>query len=255
MAYQHLLVGKAEGVARVAFNRVEKHNAANRATFDEFIRAMADVDRDDEVQVAIVTGQGPKAFCAGVDMEAFAIGDLGHAREWIAHCQAVFESVENVRKPVIAAVNGLALGLGMELAMVCDITLASEDALFGVPEIKHGLLPAVLVTRGLELLGRKHVAYLAMTGDSFSATRARELGLVNKVVPAAQLIPEALALAQRLRSNGPLGLRTVKRLLTKSGPRHSREVVDLLAPLMLSEDLKEARVAFFEKRRPAFKGR
>ena len=255
MSYQHLRVDKADGVARVAFDRVEKHNAANLATFDEFIRAMADVDRDDEVQVAIVTGQGPKAFCAGVDMGAFDITDLGQACDWIARCQAVFESVENVRKPVIAAVNGLALGLGLELAMVCDITLASEGAVFGLPEIKHGMLPAVLVTRGLEFLGRKNVAYLAMTGELFSADTARELGLVNKVVPAAQLMPEALALAQRLRGNAPLGLRTVKRLLTRNGQRHSRDVVDFLAPLMLSDDLKEARAAFFEKRKPVFRGR
>ena len=94
-----------------------------------------------------------------------------------------------------------------------------------------------------------------MTGELFSADTARELGLVNKVVPAAQLMPEALALAQRLRGNAPLGLRTVKRLLTRNGQRHSRDVVDFLAPLMLSDDLKEARAAFFEKRKPVFRGR
>ena len=255
MAYEHFKFDKTDGVARIAFNRVDKHNAANLDTFDQFIALMAEVDRDDEVQVAIVTGVGTKAFCAGVDMEAFDITGLAHARDWIAHCQAVFESVENVRKPVIAAVNGLALGLGMELAMVCDITIAADTAVFGLPEIKHGLLPAVLVTRGLDIVGKKTVAYLAMTGDNFSAAVAQSLGLVNKVVAADQLMPEALAIAQRIRRNGPLGLRTIKRLLTKDGQRHSRDVVDFLAPLMLSEDLKEARAAFFDKRRPVFTGR
>lgn len=255
MVYEHFKFEKAEGVARIAFNRVDKHNAANLATFDEFIDLMRAVDRDDEVQVAIVTGEGPKAFCAGVDMDAFDITGLADACDWIAHCQAVFESVENVRKPVIAAVNGLALGFGMELAMVCDITIAAETAVFGLPEIKHGMLPAVLVTRGLDIVGKKTVAYLAMTGDNFSAAVAQSLGLVNKVVAVEQLMPEALAIAQRIRRNGPLGLRTIKRLLTKDGPRHSRDVVDFLAPLMLSEDLKEARAAFFDKRRPVFTGR
>lgn len=255
MTYEHFKFEKADGVAHIAFNRVDKHNAANGTTFNEFIALMAEVDRDDAVQVAIVTGVGPKAFCVGVDMDAFEITGLAHACDWIAHCQAVFESVENVRKPVIAAVNGLALGLGMELAMVCDITIASETAVFGLPEVKHGLLPAVLVTRGLDIVGKKNVAYLAMTGDNFSAAVAQSLGLVNKVVAPEQLMPEALAIAQRIRRNGPLGLRTIKRLLTKSGPRHSRDVVDFLAPLMLSEDLKEARAAFFDKRRPVFTGR
>jgi enoyl-CoA hydratase len=253
MPYQHFNVETADRIACVAFDRVDRHNAADMDTFRELMQVMAAMDADDGVDIVILTGCGPRAFCAGVDFDAFEIRHAGHAIDWAVDCQRVFSAVECMRKPVVAAVNGLAYGFGAEIAMVCDVTLAADTAVFGMFEIRHGLLPAVLVTRGRDMVGRKIISYLAMTGDPFSAAEAKEYGLVNKVVPADRLMEEALAVARRIQRNSPLGVRTVKRLLNQDGERHSSEVAGFLPPLLMSEDLVEARAAFREKRPPKFR--
>ena len=254
MQYQHFSVETVERIACVAFNRVERHNAANRDTFGELMQLMAAMDADDNVDIVILTGTGPRAFCAGVDFDAFEVRHAGDAIDWAEDCQRVFAAVERMRKPVVAAVNGLAFGFGAEIAMVCDVTLAADNAVFGMLEIRHGLLPAVLVTRGRDMVGRKVISYLAMTGDQFSAAEAKEYGLVNKVVPAERLMEEALAVARRIQRNSPLGVQTVKRLLNQDGERHSSAVAGFLPPLLMSQDLAEARAAFREKRPPTFRG-
>lgn len=255
MPARHFSVETVERIARVAFDRVERHNAADMHTFHELMQVMATLDADDGVDIVILTGNGPRAFCAGVDFDAFEIRDAGHAMRWAEDCQRVFSAVERMRKPVVAAVNGLAFGFGVEIAMVCDVTLAADTAVFGMLEIRHGLLPAVLVTRGRDMVGRKTISYLAMTGDQFSAAEAKEYGLVNKVVPAERLMEEALAVARRIQRNSPLGVQTVKRLLNQDGERHSGEVAGFLPTLLLSDDLAEAREAFRGKRPPLFRGR
>ena len=250
----HLRVEHADGVATLSFDRPGKLNAANRDTFRELVARLAEIDRDDTVDIAILTGTG-RAFCAGVDIDALQIDGLGSAVEWIAECQASFAAVENCRKPVIAAVNGLALGYGVEIAMVCDISLAAEQATFSLPEARLGMLPAVLVTRGRDRVGRQAISYLAMTGDPIPAAEAQTIGLLNKVFPAETLMNEARSMAQRIRRNGPLGVRTVKRLLNRDGQAHTTDVIHFLSPLLLSDDVQEARSAFSARRRPVFRGR
>jgi len=251
--YQYFKIDVTDGIACIAFNRVKKHNVVTLETFKELNEFLMRVGEDEGIDVVILTGNGEKAFCAGVDIESFEIQNAGQALEWAIQCQSVFSSIERLPKPVIAAVNGFAFGFGVEIAMVCDITLASEKAIFGMLEIKHGLLPAVLLTRGREILDKKTISYLAMTGDHFSAQEAKEYGLINKVVTHISLIDEAYAVARRIQGNSPLGVSMVKRLLNRQGEKHSDDVVSFLPTLFLTNDFGEARRAFAERRSPNFK--
>lgn len=253
MEWKTLRYEVGEGIAYVTFNRTEKLNAANVEMFEELSRVMAEIERDGEVRVGILTGQG-KAFCAGVDIESFDFRRVVTGYEFIKSCMRAFRSVEEVSKPIIAAVNGYAFGFGLEIGLSCDITIASERATFGLAEIKHGVLPAITATRGLEILGRKAVAYLAMTGDTIDAEEARRLGLVNKVVSAEKLTEEAVATAKRIQRNAPLALEAVKRILNRNNEIHFKDVINFMPGIFMTEDLREGMKAFLEKRRANFNG-
>jgi enoyl-CoA hydratase/carnithine racemase len=244
---------KSDRIAHITFDRMEKYNAVNTGVFEEMARIMADIGQDPEVGVAILTGQG-KAFCAGVDITSFGFNNVKESYDFIESCMRAFRSVEECPKPVIAAVNGFAFGFGFEISFTCDITLASDKASFGLAEIKHGVIPAITITRGLEMVSRKQVAYLAMTGENIDAQTAKELGFVNKVVPHDQLMDEAVSVAKKILQNGPLALTNLKRLLNRNSELHFKDVINFMPGLFMSEDLREGMNAFRERRKAVFKG-
>jgi enoyl-CoA hydratase len=243
-----------DGIGIVTFDRMDKFNAVNVEVFDELIKIMERIDADPEVKVAILTGQ-EKSFSAGIDINSFNFKGSGEASAWIERCMDSFRAVEECSKPVIAAVNGFAFGFGFEIAFTCDITIASEKASFGLAEIKHGAIPAITITRGLEMVSRKQVCYLAMTGQNINAQTAKELGFVNKVVPHDKLMEEAIATAKVLQQNAPMALRTLKRILNRNNEQHFKDVCNFMVGLFVSEDLREGMTAFQEKRKANFKGR
>lgn len=245
---------KSDNIAFVTFDRMEKYNAVNMQVFEELAEIMGEIGKDPEVSVAILTGQG-KSFSAGVDIESFGFEGVKGSYDFIQSCMRAFRSVEECPKPVIAAVNGFAFGFGFEISFTCDITIASENASFGLAEIKHGVIPAITITRGLEMVSRKAVGYLAMTGENIDAQTAKELGFVNKVVAHDKLMDEAIATAKKIQQNGPLALTTLKRILNKNGELHFKDVTNFMQGLFMSEDLHEGMTAFKEKRKAVFKGR
>jgi enoyl-CoA hydratase len=253
MAWETFKYEKSDGIVTVTFDRMEKYNAVNVQVFEELAQIMAEIGKDDDVKVAILTGQG-KAFSAGVDIESFGFDGVRGSYDFIESCMRAFRSVEECPKPVIAAVNGFAFGFGFEISFTCDITIASENASFGLAEIKHGVIPAITITRGLEMVSRKQVCYLAMTGENIDAHAARELGFVNKVVPHDQLMEEAVAVAKKIQQNGPLALTVLKRVLNRNNEMHFKDVTNFMQGLFMSEDLNEGMTAFRERRKADFKG-
>jgi enoyl-CoA hydratase/carnithine racemase len=253
MSWKNFKYEKKDGIGYVTFDRMEKYNAANVTVFDELVAIMGEIDRDNEVRVAILTGQG-KSFCAGVDIESFGFDGAKGAYEFIKRCMAAFRSVEEMSKPVIAAVNGYAFGFGLEIGLACDVTIASEKATFGLAEIKHGVLPAITATRGLEMISRKNVSYLAMTGENIDANEAKNLGFVNKVVAHDKLMEEAVAVANKIKQNAPLALNAVKRILNRNNEMHFKDVINFMPGIFMTKDLQAGMKAFLEGRRAEFKG-
>jgi enoyl-CoA hydratase len=248
-----LIIDRRDGLLILTIDRPQHRNALTMEVMAGLGAAMAEAEDDPAVRCVVLTGAGDKAFCAGMDLKAFAGGgvDVESGRtgmEIFTH--RVYP------KPIIGAINGLAVGGGFELMLACDLVVASETAVFGTPEAKVGFLPPMA---SLLLPGRIPLAValeLAMTGDLIDAARAKELGLVNRVVPAAQVMEAALALAGTVAANAPLALAAIKRLaLTEITERRWAEVSEVIAPVFLSEDAKEGARAFAEKRRPTWTGR
>jgi enoyl-CoA hydratase/carnithine racemase len=181
--------------------------------------------------------------------------DMGTCSWFIRRCHEAFESIERLPKLVIAAVNGYAFGFGLEITLACDLVIASDRARFGLREMNHGLLPAVTVTRGLDMIGRRRVAWMAYTSEDLSAEEAREFGFVNKVVPHDELVPTYQELATRMAKRAPLAVAYTKRLLTKDAGAHYREGENLMPAIFASQDVEEGRKAFEERREPKFSGR
>jgi enoyl-CoA hydratase len=254
MSWEMFKYEVSDGIGFVTFDSMDKFNAVNVTAFEEMKEIMEEIGRDENVKVAILTGQG-KAFSAGVDIGSFGFDGAKGSYDFIESCMRAFRSVEECPKPVIAAVNGFAFGFGFEIAFTCDITIASEKASFGLAEIKHGVIPAITITRGLEMVSRKQVAYLAMTGENIDAQMAKELGFVNKVVPPDQLMDEAIATAKKIQKNAPLALTNLKRLLNRNSELHFKDVINFMPGLFMSEDLNEGMTAFKEGRKAIFKGR
>jgi len=260
MSYSTLLLEIREGVAFITINRPDKLNALNDAVIAELGLAFQAVETDAAVRGVILTGAGPKAFVAGAD-----IGDLsrqgpfdGKARAMEG--QAVFRRIERLGKPVIAAVNGFALGGGCELAMACHLRLASENAKFGQPEVKLGIGPGYGGTVRLpRLVGKGRALELLLTGQMIDAQEAWRIGLVNKVFPADQLLAEAEKLVRSILDNGPLAVRLVLEAVD-AGLEMTAEDAHLLEAnhfglLASTEDMREGMAAFLEKRKPSFRGK
>ena len=260
MSYSTLLFDIRDGVAFVTFNRPDKLNALNDQVMEDFRDAVERIATTPEIKGAIVTGAGAKAFIAGAD-----IGDLakqgpfdGKARA--LRGQAVLRRLETCGKPVVAAVNGFALGGGCELAMACHLRIASENAKFGQPEVRLGIIPGYAGTQRLpRLVGKGRALQLILTGEMIDAQEAYRIGLVNKVVPADQLLAEAEKTLRGILSMGPLAVRlaieAVDQGLEMTLDGGSLFEANLFGLLGSSQDMKEGLTAFLEKRPPQFAGR
>ena len=252
--YETLYVDKHldERYAVVTLHRPDSLNAGSPTMFHEIGEVMKGFEDDDQVRAVVLTGHGEKSFSAGADLGGMTFDKMSNCYWFIRRCNEAFEAIERLPKVVIAAVNGYAFGFGLEIALVCDIVLASDNARFGLREMNHGLLPAVTVTRGLDILGRRRVAYMAFTSDDVSPAELRDWGMINTVVPREQLVEEYSALAARIAKRAPLAIAATKRLINKGAGAHYREAENTMPGLFASEDVAEGRRAFEERREPVF---
>jgi enoyl-CoA hydratase len=246
-------------VATITINRPDKLNALNAAVRQEFVAALNDLNANDDVRVVIVTGAGDKAFVAGADIKEFA-GRSGYEQFLVTKSFGIFEAPERSPKPVIAAVNGFALGGGCELAMACDIRIASDNAKLGQPEITLGILPGGGGTQRLPRLVGLGTAYkLLYTGEIIGAEEALRIGLVDEVVPHDQLMPRAQELAASIADKSPAALQFIKDAVKASARMPLDEGVRLETTLFglafSTEDKEEGVHAFLEKRKADFRGK
>lgn len=244
-------------VTLLTINRPEKRNALNQPTRDELLVALDEL-RSAESRVLVVTGAGDKAFIAGADINEFDGRTVWTQRD-VMKRRRVFDALEEFPKPVIAMINGYCLGGGLELAMACDIRMASENALLGQPEINLGIIPGAGGTQRLtRLVGEGLAMEIILSGDAIRAEAAREIGLVNHVVPAADLRARVMSLATRIAERSPIALRMAKESIknvARSGLREGLErETDLFCLAFASQDRIEGVRAFLEKRPPAFIG-
>jgi enoyl-CoA hydratase len=260
MTFSTLLYDLADGIARITINRPDKLNALNATVIAELDRAIAELERDPDVRGVVLTGAGPKAFVAGADIaEIAAQGPLeGKARA--LEGQRVFRRLERCGKPVVAAVNGFALGGGCELAMACHLRVAAEGARFGQPEVKLGIGPGYGGTVRLpRLVGRGRALELLLTGQMIDAQEALRIGLVNRVVPVDRLLGESEQLLRAILENGPLAVRACLEAVDAGLDVGLDEALLLEANLfgLLSgtADMKEGTAAFLARRKPEFQGR
>lgn len=257
-----LVYEKKGRIAYITLNRPEARNAMNAEVWDGLIKAWTDVGNDPEVWVAIVTGAGDKAFCSGQDLKEVVEWMKIPADKRPAQPLPEINPMRGMRvwKPFIAAVNGICTGGGLELAMACDIRIAADTARLGLAEVKQSVIPANSGTQKLiRLVSFGKALEMLITGDFIDAQEAYRVGLVNKVVPFAQLMPEAEALANRICENGPVAVRAVKELAYRGIEvplaEGLRLEIEMSKKLALTEDSQEGARAFGEKRKPAWKGR
>ena len=260
MAFDNLLLDRDGRVACVTINRPAVLNALNTEMLDELRVAILDLRQDDDVRVVIVTGAGEKSFVAGADINELALQTPTTGREHALAGQQVFDLIENLGKPVIAAVNGFALGGGCELAMACTLRIAADTARLGQPEINLGIIPGYAGTQRLaRLVGKGRALELILTGAQISAAEAESIGLVNRVVPAARLMGEVRKLAAMLSAQAPVAVRYALSAVTKGLDMPFAEGCVLEATLfglvVATEDMREGTRAFLEKRKPAFTGK
>lgn len=244
----------ADRYAVVTLHRPDVLNAGSPTLFGELAETMDSFDQDDDVRAVVLTGGDGKAFSAGADLGGMTFDSMRDCRGFIRLAHAPFEAIERLPKVVIAAVNGYAFGFGTEIALACDLVIASDKARFGLREMNHGLLPAVTVTRGVDMIGRRRVAWMAYTSDDLSAEEAREYGFVNKVVPHENLVEEYGALARRIAKRAPLAVSFTKWTLNKAAGDHYREGENMMPAIFTSKDVAEGRKAFEERREPVFRG-
>jgi enoyl-CoA hydratase len=260
MDFENLLVERDGALAVVTINRPKVLNALNTQTLDELRRAMLDAKQDDGVRVVILTGAGDKSFVAGADIKELAAQSPVGGREHALAGQRVFDLVETIGKPVIAAINGYALGGGCELAMACTLRLAAETAKLGQPEVALGLIPGYAGTQRLpRLVGKGRAMEMILTGAPITAAEALRIGLVNRVVPAADLMTEARALAGKLAALAPIAMRYIINAINAGTEMAFAEACQYEATLFglvaSTDDMREGTAAFLEKRPATFKGR
>jgi enoyl-CoA hydratase/carnithine racemase len=260
MNFTNILFEKKNAIAYVTVNRPKVLNALNMATMEELRAAFHDIKNDAGVRVVILTGAGEKAFIAGADIGELAKHDAVSAKEYTHRGQSVLNLIENLGKPVIACINGFALGGGCEIAIACTMRLASENAKVGQPEVKLGIIPGYGGTQRLpRLVGKGIAMQLLLTGEMISAQEAHRIGLVNEVTVPAGLIPRAEAIAQKIIANGPLAVQYTMEAVNKGMEMPLAEALYLEATLFgvacATEDKNEGTSGFLEKRQAQFKGK
>ncbi|SHJ59237.1 short-chain-enoyl-CoA hydratase [Paramaledivibacter caminithermalis] len=257
MDYKNLLIKKQDDVAILSFNRPKVLNALNTDVLIELEQAIEEIKEDETIDVLIITGEG-KAFVAGADISEMRDKTAEEGRNFGELGARIFRKIELMEKPVIAAVNGFALGGGCELAMSCDIRIAGEKAKFGQPEVGLGITPGFAGTQRLpRLVGLAKAKELIFTGDIIDAKEAEKIGLVNKVVSGEELMDEALKMAKKIASNGQIAVKYSKAAINRGincDFDTANEIEkDLFGLCFATEDQKEGMTAFLEKRKPMFK--
>jgi enoyl-CoA hydratase len=260
MPYETLLYDKHDAIACVTINRPDKLNALNGQVIDELDACFTAIQADDGVRVAILTGAGEKSFVAGADINELAVQTPLEGKETSLRGQRLFARIENLGKPVIAAVNGYALGGGCELAMACTLRIASENARFAQPEVKLGIVPGYAGTQRLpRLVGKGRALEIILTGEQLSAEEAYRIGLVNQIASLKDLMAAAESVARRIMSNAPLAVRFAMEAVNHGMemPRVEGELLEasLFALCCTTADMKEGTRAFLEKRPAKFVGR
>lgn len=260
MNFENLRYETRDRIAYVTIDRPKVLNALNMATMAELRTAFVQVKDDSNVRVVILAGAGEKSFVAGADIGELQKNNPVEAKAYTHRGQAVLDLIENLGKPVIACINGFALGGGCEIAMACTMRLASENAKLGQPEVKLGIIPGYGGTQRLpRLVGKGIAMQLLLTGEMISAQEAHRIGLVNEVLPAAQLIPRAEALAQVIIKNAPLAVQYCLEAVNRGMEMTQQEGLFLEATLFsvscATEDKKEGTTAFLEKRSANFAGK
>jgi len=260
MAFDYIMLEKQNAIANIIINRPEKRNALNRATRLELIEALKDVENDPVVKVLILSGAGGKSFIAGSDLTDLSTFSPLEMQEFLATLgQRLYTQFEELEKPVIAMINGLCLGGGLELAMACDIRIASDTSRFGQPEILLGIIPGGGGTQRLaRLVGVGKAKELILTGNLIDAQEALRLGLINQIAPASELADMVMSMAQHLAKQSPLALKWAKKSINmgqQTGLSIGLDFEALVECLLFSsQDREEGIKAFFEKRKPQFKG-
>ncbi|MEW5952493.1 MAG: enoyl-CoA hydratase-related protein [Bacillota bacterium] len=260
MSYQEILLDRQDGIAVITINRPKKANCMDAGLYREFEQVQQELHHDDTVKVIILTGAGDRAFCAGMDLSVLGAADGSFAQRSLGWFHEINNRWERHSRPVIAAINGAAVGGGLELALACDLRVAAETAVLSIPEVRLGLAPDLGGSQRLtRLVGPARAKMVILTGDNYSAARALELGMVDLVVPRDKLMEESFKLAAKIAGNAPLAVRFAKRAINLSSE------VSLTAGLMFeelsasyclnTEDKKEAVLSYVEKRKPNFKGR
>ncbi|WP_407405710.1 enoyl-CoA hydratase-related protein [Chryseobacterium sp.] len=255
MAYHNILLSKEEKIASITINRPESLNALNAVTIKELSIALDELEKDTEVRVIIITGSGEKSFVAGADIKEFIDFDQEKAEQLAINGQAsVFNKIENLSKPVIAAINGFALGGGLELAMSCHIRYASDNAKLGLPEVTLGLIPGYGGTQRLpKLVGKGLANEMIFSAKMISASRGKEIGLVNEVFPITELLIKTKELAKTISNNSPMAISKAIIATNLSDTDKGFETeIKSFGELFELNDKKEGVSAFLEKRKPNF---
>jgi len=260
MEFKYIIYEKSEAIATITLNRPEALNAFSKEVVDEVLQALEDIRNDENVRVVILTGAGEKAFSAGADIKAMKGMNALKARELSLMGEKICNALENLERPVIAAINGYALGGGLEVAMACDIRIASENARMGQTEINIGLIPGWGGTQRLtRLIGRTKAKELVFTGKMIDAKTAEQLGIVNMVVPADKFKETVRQFATELASKAPVAIKVAKALINKGADISLDAAIALeregFGVVASTEDLQEGVSAFTEKRKPTFKGK
>ena len=260
MNFENIILENKNAITYITVNRPKVLNALNMATMEELRAAFHDIKNDAAVRVVIFTGAGEKAFIAGADIGELAKQDAVSGKEYTHRGQNVLNLIENLGKPVIACINGFALGGGCEIAMACTMRLASEQAKLGQPEVKLGIIPGYGGTQRLpRLVGKGNAMQMVLGGEMITAQEAHRIGLVNEVVPPAELIPRAEAIAAKIIANAPLAVQYAMEAVHKGMEMTLNEGLYLEALLFAiacsTADKAEGTKAFLEKRAPEFKGK
>ncbi len=260
MAYEHIIFDVDEGIGTITFNRPKALNALNGALLDELSSALDTIEADEEIRVLVLTGAGEKSFVAGADITELATFNTLQGKMFSRKGQLIIGRLQDLAIPVIAAVNGFALGGGSEIALACDFIYASENAMFGLPEITLGIIPGFGGTQRLpRLIGSNLAKEMIFTGKLIPAAEAQTIGMVNRVMPQDTLMEETLKTAGSIAAKGKVSLRAAKQAvnngLNVDLATGCQIEVDAFAICMASEDGREGTQAFIEKRKPRFEGR